>query len=396
MNILFVNNIPFNPIGGGIERVTDILTRELLKRGYTVYYLCARVPESERHLLDYTFPVKLYQLPEYGLFNKEENIEFYRQLQTELNIDVVVNQRGAWGLFNDLLSISKAPILSVIHSIPDCGVTISLSNLIERTVPPFACVKKIVKKAFAPIILLYWRNALARILSVKYNELALYSNSIITLSERYINILSRFINVLHQAKLVSIPNPTTFSIADTSFELKEKIVLYVGRLEKDEKEPMRLIKIWEYLDSRFPNWQLKIVGEGAEKKKMQEYVMSHNLKNVFFEGRQSDVSHFYNKASFICLTSNFEGWGMTLTEGMQYGCIPFTFNNYGAAYDIIDDGVNGCLIPAFDLKKYANRLSELMSDDKKRLNMSKAAAEKVKVFSVEKVVDKWEMLFKSL
>ena len=72
----------------------------------------------------------------------------------------------------------------------------------------------------------------------------------------------------------------------------------------------------------------------ALKENMQQKVKSYNLKNVFFEGRQSDVAQYYKKASFICLTSNFEGWGMVLTEGMQYGCIPMTFNNYGAAYEI--------------------------------------------------------------
>ena len=98
-------------------------------------------------------------------------------------------------------------------------------------------------------------------------------------------------------------------------------------------------------------------------------------------------------ASFVCLTSFYEGWGMSLTEGMSYGCIPFTFNNYGAASDIIDDDINGCLIKTFDEKDYANRLSELMSDENKRQEMSRAAIEKVKSFSVEKIVDKWESLF---
>ena len=87
---------------------------------------------------------------------------------------------------------------------------------------------------------------------------------------------------------------------------------------------------------------------------------------------------------------------MALTEGAQYGCLPFTFDNYGAAFDIIDDDINGCLIPAYDIKKYASRLSELMLDNDRRLKMAKAASEKVKQFSVENVTDKWEELFKSL
>lgn len=395
MNILFVNDIPFNPIGGGIERVTDVLTKELLKRGYTVYYLCAKLPESKLYLLDYVFPAKLYQLPQYGFFDNEENVEFYKQLQSELNIDVVVNQRGLSGHFNVLLPITKTKIISVIHSTPDSDIVIFLNKLIENTVPPFACIKKVLKKAFPSIISSFWKNKVAIELRSKYNELASYSDVIVTLSDRYIDTLKQFINISHQAKVVSIPNPTTFLVPTTSIKLKEKLVLYVGRLDKDQKEPMRLMKIWRCLDRKYPAWQLKIVGDGDEMRKMQEYVKVHKLKNVSFEGCQSDVSQFYRKASFVCLTSNFEGFPMVITEGMQYGCIPLTFKSYGAAYDVIDDGVNGCLIPAFDLKVYANRLSELMSDDQRRLKMSKAAIEKVRRFSVENVVDKWEELLNS-
>ena len=97
MNILFVNSIPFNPIGGGIERVTDILTKELQKRGYCVYYLCGYVDENHEQMLDYDFPAKLYSLPQKGLFDSNENLIFYEKLLYRLNIDIVINQRGLGG-----------------------------------------------------------------------------------------------------------------------------------------------------------------------------------------------------------------------------------------------------------------------------------------------------------
>ena len=86
---------------------------------------------------------------------------------------------------------------------------------------------------------------------------------------------------------------------------------------------------------------------------------------------------------------------MVITEGMQYGCIPLTFDSFGAAFDIVDDGLNGCLIPTFDLKRYASRLCDLMEDEEKRLYMSQLAIEKVKLFSVEKIVDRWKNIFES-
>lgn len=398
MNILFFNNIPFNPVAGGLERVTDVLTKELIRRGYTVYYLCLKIGARQQYLVDYDFPARLYQLPVDGLFDNQENVAFYKNLQVELKIDVVINQRGLGGMFNGILPFTTTKLVSVIHSIPQADVIIFTNKLVELTVPPFIAFKKFVKKTL-PIISYYWKVKAIADEKKKYKELSRYSDAIVTLSNNDIKTLERFIEKSTcQTRICSIPNPNTFDILEGSLlcEEKKKILLYVGRLTKLEKAPIRLLMIWEKLYKKFPDWKVVFVGDGVEKDNMLSYVKENNLSNVFFEGRQSDVAKYYKKASFVCLTSNFEGWGMALTEGMQYGCIPFTFNNYGAAYEIIDDGVNGCLIPAFNLKRYASRLSELMSDGERRSKMSVAAIEKVKMFSAEKIVDKWERLLNSL
>lgn len=396
MNILFVNNNPFNPIAGGIERVTDVLTKELLKRGYVVYYLCGKLPSSKMFLCDYEFPAKVYQLPNDGLFDDEKNIAFYKSLLLDLKVDVVINQRGLGGQFNALLPITHTKIISVVHSTPDSCITLFLDQLVELTSPPFVKLKKTIKNILLPIISCYWKRRATLDLKNKYNELVQNSDAIVTLSCRDIEVFKEFINnTPHKAKLVSIPNPNTFDAMDLSINNKEKIILYVGRLAKLQKKPLRMLKIWEYLYKKYPDWKLIVVGDGGERNNMQRYVIERNLKSVVFEGVQQNVAEYYKKSAFICLTSDFEGWGMTLTEGMQYGCIPFTFNNYGAAYDIINDGVDGCIIPAFDLKKYAKRMSELMRDEVRCLEMSKSAIEKVKKYSVENVVDKWDVLLSS-
>lgn len=396
MNILFVNDIPFNPIGGGIERVTDVLAKGLIKRGYKVYYLCGKLPQSKQYLLNYDFPAQLYQLPQFGLFENEDNILYYKNLQDELEIDVVVNQRGLGGWFNGLLPITQTKIVSVIHSVPDGDVRKFLNKLVELTVPPFEKIKKFIKIKLSSVIKAYWKRKALEDAKTYYNELAQYSDVIVTLSRGDIDMLNRLIGITKKTKIINIPNPNTFDQINTISEPKKKILLYVGRLEKTEKEPLRLLKIWNILHKKHPDWQLKIVGDGEERNAMKNYVESQKINNVFFKGRKVDVSKYYREASFVCLTSNFEGWGMSLTEGMQYGCVPFTFGNYGAAYEIIDDGVNGCIIPAFDIKLYARRLSELMENKDKCMAMSKAAIEKVQLFSVEEIVDKWEEMLNSL
>lgn len=392
MKILFVNNIPFNPIAGGIERVTDVLAKELIKRGHRVYYLCAKIDASRQYLLDYDYPALLYQLPCSGLFENEQNVVFYKKLQKELQIDVVINQRGLGGWINSILSVTSVKLVSVIHSKPDVHITMNLNAVIDGTVPPFVGLKKIVKKVLLP----FYKKQKEKEQALEYKSLLYHSDAIVTLSRSYTEMFNNFVGCLHGKIVLAIPNPNTFDVVVDHTIHKEKIICYVGRLNKTEKAPLRLLMIWKKLYEKHTDWRILFVGDGEEKENMIAFVRKNHLRNVFFEGRQSDVAKYYKKASFVCLTSNFEGWGMTLTEGMQYGCVPFTFNNCGAAYDIIDDGINGCLIPAFDLNKYAYRLSELMSDDEKRSKMSVAAIEKVKIFSAEKIVDKWEQLLNSL
>lgn len=397
MNILFVNNIPFNPIAGGIERVTDILAKELGQRGYNIFYLCGKLNAESLYLLDYDFPAKLYQLPEKGLFDNYTNCNFYKQLQKEQKIDIVINQRGLGGWFNGILPNTTSKLISVIHSVPDGDIEHRLDSLIKSSAPPFAKLKGIIKNVAPFIFKNYWRHILRNDLKSIYEKLAYYSEVIVTLSKKDIYILNNYISSKWKYKIHSVGNPNSYRHSESICLLnKKRILLYVGRLDKWEKSPMRLLQLWKYLNRKFPDWQLKIVGDGPEKSAMEDYVKNNNLTNVFFEGQKKDVSKYYNEASMVCLTSNYEGWGMALTEGMQFGCIPFTFNNYGAASEIIDDNVNGCLIPPFNLKNYANRLKGLMEDESKRKAMSKAAIEKVEKFSAKNIADKWEDLIQKL
>lgn len=392
MNILFVNDSPFNPIVGGIERVTDILAKELVSRGHNVYFLCGKIRPEKRYLLRYEYAGVLYELPNYGLFEDQENKDYYELLQDDLKINVVVNQRGLGGWFNSILPITHNKVISVIHSTPEGNINIFLNQLVELTSPPFVGLKKLIKRTFPFLFSYYWEKKVSKIEKKKYNDLAKHSSAIVLLSDKYQSVLKKFIDSYSTTRIFAIPNPNSFRSVYVSNEVKKKTVLYVGRLTKLEKEPMRLLRIWKRIYKEHPDWNLKIVGDGDEMQKMILYVKEHGLGNVYFEGEKSEVIKYYQDASIVCLTSNFEGWGMVLTEGMQYGCIPFTFNNYGAAYDIIDDGVNGFLIPAFDLRKYAKCMSELMSNESRRVRMSNAAIEKVKLFSVENVADKWENL----
>ena len=399
MRILFVNNIPFNPVLGGIGRVTDILTKGLLvKGGYEIYYLCGKVEPQDNYQLNYDYPVPLYTLPESVFKDSEINQDFYKHLLEELEIDVVVNQRGLGSGFDKMMEIGNVKKVCVLHTKPNAKINHDLSRMLLFSNTPKEQIKKYIKVLLYPYFYIRIKYKAKQYLKSIYRELVRYSDAIVLLSDNdKKEFLSNGIDMGDKI-LCGIPNPNTFSNVNNkvSIESKENIVLYVGRLDPFDKNVMALIKVWEKLHQKHPMWKLVLVGDGADKNRIEEYVEEKSIRNVYLEGLRDNVADYYSKASFICLTSNFEGWGMALTEGMQYGCIPFTFNNYGAASDIIDDGINGCLIPAYDLDKYAFRLSEIMLDTDRRLKMSMAAIEKVENFSVENVADMWNKLFQRL
>ena len=390
MKILFVNNIPFNPSFGGIERVTDILTKAFIARGHQVYYLCNYVDENHKDMLEYNFPAKLYIMPEEGGFFSQKNIKYYESLLKELCVDLIVNQRGLQSWQNATL-LSNIKSISVLHSMPNYAIIRACQNLLRKPSSLYEYIKYPLKFLLYPYLSNRIADIIRKELCEQYSFIAENSDAIVLLSNSYKKQFLSYIPGCTSTIVKAIYNPNTYSLQQINPEYKEKVILYVGRLEAHEKCPMRLLKIWEKLFLKHPDWKLMIVGDGSERLAMQSYIEKNGLERVCLLGRKRNLEEFYIKASIVCLTSTYEGWGMALTEGMQFGCIPFTFDN-GASTDIIDDGLNGYVIPTYNLKKYARCLSALMFDELKRKKMAQAAYDKSKLFDVENVVCQWEKL----
>lgn len=89
LNILFVFHVPFIAQNGGVERVTDILSRHLINRGYSVFYL-----SSEQRCSNFDFPVKQFYFPTSSYYS-QKNIDYYNSFLLENKIDIVINQNGS-------------------------------------------------------------------------------------------------------------------------------------------------------------------------------------------------------------------------------------------------------------------------------------------------------------
>lgn len=200
-----------------------------------------------------------------------------------------------------------------------------------------------------------------------------------------------------KSKIFSIPNPF---LIDKTFRLgtvkKEKAFLYVGRITQSQKRFNDILTIWSKLQHRLPDWRLDIVGDGPERAGFEEKAKHMHLQRITFHGFKAPGS-FYKKSHSLLMTSNFEGFGMVLVEAMQYGCIPFAYNSFATLPDVIDDCINGFIIPPFELDLYVEKLFQYaISSDGYKEKIQQAAISKSMSFNVDEVWKHWETLFAKL
>ncbi len=256
MNILFVNDIPFNPFYGGIERVTDNIVKGLLAlgKGYKFYYLFFKI--HKREILQYEFPARIFECPFEGGFDSKENIEYYINILDEYEIDIVVNQRGGVSIMNNALSLTRqSKVVSVIHS--DINYWIYRKSFLcyHTCNKSFKSILKYILKKINPYL---WSKYVSwtveTYLKSHYNEMANISDAIVVLSKKYIKDLESYI-VRSNTKIYSIPNPNTFDTQNIDFSLKRNEILYVGRLDSAEKAPILLLQIWRKIYKKQLDWK---------------------------------------------------------------------------------------------------------------------------------------------
>lgn len=390
MNILFVGPIPFNPAFGGRERVTDTLAKELIHRGHSVFYFVYKT--SDRQILDYPFPAKMVYHP------KDENLKSnYLDFIRNNNIAIIINHACDSLDSKFAIDIEDDNIIriSILCNEPDYPIKVYGRSLhLFRKQRPVDKALDVVKLFGYPFFLIRKRVQIKHLYATHYNFVFSHSDRIVGLSEGFRNRLHKFLP-FPDSKFVAISNPNSFDVCQIKHFQKENEVIFVGRLSKD-KNVERLLLIWMKLCEEHRDWNLTIVGDGNQRNNLEVMAKNKHLKRVSFVGRIANVEPFYKRASIICLTSQSEGFGLVLIEAMNFGCIPFAFDNYASITDIIDNGINGVLIDAYKLDKYASCMHELMKNKEKRERMALEAQRKSSLFSKENIVDQWEQLFESL
>lgn len=389
MNILFLMKL-YDV--GGIEMVAATLASCFVRHGHHVVIATFNAP-NELTVARTDKRVKIYTLGDYAC--NQQNVVVLRKILIEHQIQVVINQ---WGLplvpcrvLNKAKKGLNIKTIAVYHNQIDTNARIKdVEMALEDCKNPLERGFLLMKKAA-------FRLITSRSMAYVYHHTDVYQ----VLSPSYVPLFSKFTGIKHPGHLMVQTNPVTLDSSDFSysFEKKEKEIIYMGRIDYNQKRVCRVINTWANLESQFPDWRLTIVGDGVERKNVEQQVADYGLKRVTFEGFQQPKP-YYERASVLLLASEYEGFPLVLAECMSFGVIPVVYNSYSAVSDIIDDGKDGIVIPyhkeGYQTEEAAKLLAGIMADVTKQKALALEAMKKSKVYSMERIYEQWMSTFKML
>lgn len=172
----------------------------------------------------------------------------------------------------------------------------------------------------------------------------------------------------------------------------ENLILHVGRYD-EVKNLSLLAKAFVRVKAKIPNAKLLQIGGGiAAKRELQDIEVS--IKPMT---DHNELVKYFHQASVLVLSSTSESLGKVLIEANASGT-PVVSTSTTGAREIIEDGINGYLVPVGDAEKLAEKIIYLLENPQQASDMGQRGKELVKekfFFTAKDVTTLWERVLKS-
>ncbi len=153
---------------------------------------------------------------------------------------------------------------------------------------------------------------------------------------------------------------------------KDFVITLVGRMQWDKGHKL-LIDAVNKISDQHQNYLFKCMfaGSGDQRQEIEQYALDNNntANRFLFLGYVNEPRDVYWASDVIVLPSQAEGFGLVIVESMACGVVPIRTPAAGA-YDQIEDGSNGFIIPFNDLESLASKLLNLATNPDLRSRMS--------------------------
>lgn len=194
-----------------------------------------------------------------------------------------------------------------------------------------------------------------------------------------------FIKKLKKNKLVIINNPVEKIVPNSLIDEKVHIV-NIGRLA-EQKNHFALMDA--FINANLM-CNLYILGDGPMKSNIEEYIIKNNMQHrIHLVGLQKDVYKYLKPNWIFASTSNYEGYPNALIEAMNAGLACIHYDCPSGIDEIVENEVNGYLIPMDEYSMFSSKLKELFFDKHKRNLFGSNARKSVQKLLINNIAKQW-------
>ena len=320
---------------GGIERQLTILSSHFIKRGHEVFFIACR---AGKHFYELNPKIKFIEPPFLHTTASGKKLGSYYKTISFIRTQLKIIKPDTIMVFGDIIN----PIAILANK--GLGYPIYIADQIspKQNLGRFKnFMKRITYKSATGII-------------AQSKMAADYKNQ----------VFGKDIN------LRIIPN-TMRDIVDCPDAVKHPWVVSLGRLSI-EKGVDRLIDAFSRINGH-KEWRLVLIGDGPMRKQLEEQAIALNIKDrVDFLGGRSDVDSLLAQSSIFVIPSRCEGFPNALCEAMASPLPCISFDSISAS-DLIENRVNGVVVPDGDIDGLAKEIEILMDDEKLRAEYAEKA-----------------------
>jgi glycosyltransferase involved in cell wall biosynthesis len=156
-------------------------------------------------------------------------------------------------------------------------------------------------------------------------------------------------------------------------------LLFVGNFY-ELKGPDRIVRIVHLLLTKFPGLKVVMVGQGIMLEETKNLALSLGIKDILFEGFQKNTVPYFQQAKLLIMPSRSDSLPTSMLEAMSCGCVP-VISNVGNVTEAARNDINSKVIDNYlDLDGFAAAISDLLSDESKRLEFAINAHKMVEEF----------------
>ncbi|WP_412706339.1 GalNAc-alpha-(1-_4)-GalNAc-alpha-(1-_3)-diNAcBac-PP-undecaprenol alpha-1,4-N-acetyl-D-galactosaminyltransferase [Aeromonas rivipollensis] len=351
----FIGNISN---AGGTERVTSVIANELLAQGYDVSILsleCGFSPFFE--LSKDIYVSRLFKKSGRGILRLPMTILKLREFIKDNEIDIIVDVES-------MLALYTVPALVGLNVRHICWEHFNYNVDLGKRARRFA------------------------------RKLAAYfAHDIITLTDRDKALWLK--NARCNARVTTISNPLTITLPSNINKKKEKVFLAVGRLTY-QKGFDHLLTAWSAVTKKYPEWRLKIVGDGEDREMLEKLRIDLGISHTTeLHPKTNDISLHYQQAAFFVLSSRFEGFGLVLVEAQAFGLPVISFDCDMGPAEIIRHEITGWLCEKNNVNSLSEAMISAINDINNYDRKSVMAVQNSKRFSIESIISQWSRLLTS-